>query len=213
MSRNDELLALFDVDKTVFMTSDPLLGLAVVQTLRERFDVELPDDAIGHVDHPGQTTKRIARLILEWAGVDGADLDGWCPLASARYLELLEDIDTSHWRARTGSREGLAELRAAGVRLALLTGLPEPVAHVRMERVGLAEFFPPGGGAFGCDTEDRVELIEIARRRAGGWPRERTVAVGDTTKDRESAAAAGIGYVHGGPDDDLRDVAKALLPR
>jgi phosphoglycolate phosphatase len=61
-----------------------------------------------------------------------------------------------------------------------------------MERVGLAEFFPPGQGVFGREAEDRVELIAIARRRAGNWPRGDTVAVGDTPADISGARAAGI---------------------
>ena len=65
-----------------------------------------------------------------------------------------------------------------------------------MERLGLERFFPPGEGAFGCDTESRVELIELARARAGGWPAEATVELGDTRRDAESARAAGIRAIH-----------------
>ena len=61
-------------------------------------------------------------------------------------------------------------------------------------------FFPPGRGAFGCDAEERAELVDIARRRAGDWPRERTVAVGDTPADVTGAHAAGIRVVAFGSD-------------
>jgi phosphoglycolate phosphatase-like HAD superfamily hydrolase len=64
-----------------------------------------------------------------------------------------------------------------------------------MERIGLADLFPPGQGAFGCEAEERAELIGIARAKAGGWPRERTVAVGDTPADIKGARAAGIKVV------------------
>jgi phosphoglycolate phosphatase-like HAD superfamily hydrolase len=60
-----------------------------------------------------------------------------------------------------------------------------------MERLGLAEFFPPGQGAFGCERENRIELFDLARERAGNWMSERTVAVGDTPLDVSSAHAAG----------------------
>ena len=63
-------LALFDVDGTLFLTHDPLAGTALRETLEERFDVELPKDAIERVDHAGQTSLRIARLVLGQAGVD-----------------------------------------------------------------------------------------------------------------------------------------------
>jgi phosphoglycolate phosphatase-like HAD superfamily hydrolase len=60
-----------------------------------------------------------------------------------------------------------------------------------MDRLGLAPLFPPGQGAFGCERESRTELFALARARAGDWPAERTVAVGDTPLDISSAHEAG----------------------
>ena len=97
-------------------------------------------------------------------------------------------------------------------RRALLTGNPELVASARIERIGLAEFFPPGQGAFGCDAEDRAELIDIARGRAGDWPREQTVAVGDTEADVDGARRAGIHVIGFGPDPALAK-ADAVIQR
>jgi beta-phosphoglucomutase-like phosphatase (HAD superfamily) len=96
-------LVLFDIDGTLFLTSDPLVGRATLDAIDEVWEVRLPDDAIGKVDHPGQTAQRITRLVLEAAGMDDEQIDGrlpqWCELVSGRYLELLADSDTSHWRA------------------------------------------------------------------------------------------------------------------
>jgi beta-phosphoglucomutase-like phosphatase (HAD superfamily) len=58
------LLVLFDVDGTLFLTHDPLAGEAMSETLEERFDVALQPDAADRVDHLGETTLRIARLVL-----------------------------------------------------------------------------------------------------------------------------------------------------
>ena len=158
----------------------------------------MPDDAIGKVDHPGQTAQRITRLVLEAAGMDDEEIDGglpqWCELVSGRYLELLADADTSHWLAALGAAETLEEL-ARRADIVLMTGNPEPIARARMERLGLAAFFPEGQGAFGCDAEHRVDLIRVARERAGGVPTEQTWAVGDTPRDVEGAHEAGIGCV------------------
>ena len=93
---------------------------------------------------------------------------------------------------------------------ALLTGNPEPVARARMEKLGLAEFFPPGQGAFGCDAEDRADLIDIARERAGDWRRERTVAVGDTKADVDGARRAGIHVIGFGPDPALAEADEVI---
>jgi phosphoglycolate phosphatase len=186
------LLVLFDVDGTLFLTHDPLLGRALRETLRERFGVELPEDAIDRVDHEGQTSLRIGRLVLRDAGIDEPGLGPWCAQLAERYLELLHDADMSGWRAAPGAEDALERLETAGHRLALLTGNPEPVARARLERLGLARFFPAGQGAFGCESESRGELIALALARAGDWPAERTVEVGDTAVDVSSAHQAGI---------------------
>ena len=207
------LLVLFDVDGTLFLTDDPLAGRALVASLEDRFDVRLPPDAIGGVDHEGQTSLRIGRLVLEAAGVATAMIDAglaaWCPGFAGRYLELLAGADTSGWRAAPDAEQALERAGAAGHRLALLTGNPEPMARARMERLGLARFFEPGQGAFGCDGEERAALIDLARARAG-WPAEATVEIGDTGRDASTAREAGIRsiLVRGG---DLRSVAAQLL--
>jgi phosphoglycolate phosphatase-like HAD superfamily hydrolase len=75
-----------------------------------------------------------------------------------------------------------------------------------MEIIGLNHLFPAGQGAFGCDAEDRPALIDLARNRAGDWPREDTVAVGDTVSDISGARAAGvkiIGFAGEGQHEEL----------
>ena len=186
------MLVLFDVDKTLFMTSDPLMGQATTDAIETVWGRRLAHDAIKYVDHPGQTATRITRLLLHADGLSDEEIDSglerWCKEASARYLELLSHADTSDWRAAEGSAEAIAQIEHR----ALLTGNPEPVARARIELIGLGDLFPRGQGAFGCDAEDRPALIDIARHRAGDWPREETVAVGDTPADITGARAAGI---------------------
>jgi phosphoglycolate phosphatase len=204
------LLVLFDVDGTLLLTLDPLAGRAVRETLTERFGVELPDDALEQVDHEGQTSLRLGRLVLRDAGLDPPDLGPWCARFASRYLELLSEADTSGWQAAPGAEEALTALQEAGHRLALLTGNPEPVARARLERLGLAHFFPAGQGAFGCESESRAELIALARARAGGWPSQRTVEVGDTAVDVSSAREAGIRSLRVRPGTSLTDTLAQL---
>lgn len=190
------LLALFDVDGTLFLTHDPLSSAAMLASLREVFAVDPPDDAVERTDHAGQTAKRIARQVLYTAGLDEDEIDArlsdWCNRFAVGYTTLLAHADTSGWEAAPHANEALARLAAAGVRLALLTGNPEPMARARMARLGLERFFPEGQGAFGCDAEDRADLIALARERAGGWPADATVEIGDTPRDVRSAHAAGV---------------------
>ena len=157
-------------------------------------------------DVPGDTAPAHIRRALRTVGISEAEIDAglprWCETFSDHYLRLLAAADTSHWQLAPHA----AEAAGAVEHRALLTGNPPAVAHARMERLGLAELFPRGQGAFGCEREKRSDLFELARKRAGDWPPERTVAVGDTPLDVSSAHAAGclcIGVTTGsyGPDE------------
>ena len=209
-------LVLLDVDGTLFLTHDPLATEAMRETLEERFELRLRQDAPERVDHDGQTALRIARLVLAEAGVEAGRIDaglaGWCPRFAERYLELLATADTSGWQAARGAGEILERLERAGHLLALLTGNPEPIARARMERLGIARYFPRGQGAFGCESESRAELIDLARARAGGWPTDATVEIGDTERDEASAHAAGIRSILVGPSGLAGAAARLLGP-
>jgi phosphoglycolate phosphatase-like HAD superfamily hydrolase len=173
-------LALFDVDGTLLLTPD----LVAVRAILDAIDPSLPEEAFTRLPHAGQTSLWLVEQIL------GHEPDpGWCERAERRYAELLGD--NSHWRKPDGADDVLAELRDRGVQLALLTGTPEGIARLRMERLGLARFFPEGQGAFGCDSADRAELIRLAVARAGAKPDD-TVEIGDTPLDEETARAAGV---------------------
>ena len=47
------LLALFDLDGTLFLTHDPLSGRALVATLEQVYGVQVPADAPANVEHRG----------------------------------------------------------------------------------------------------------------------------------------------------------------
>lgn len=192
------MLILFDVDGTLFLTPDALYGDALVAAIREAYGITLERQALEGTDHPGTTAMAGIRTILRGQGLDDAQVDerlvACCRLLADRYLELLPSADTSGWERAPKAEETLAEL-AGEHRLALLTGNPEPMARARIERLGLARFFPGGRGAFGCEAENRSELVARALAREGGWPPEQTVLVGDTARDIDGAHAAGVRVV------------------
>ena len=173
-------LALFDVDGTLLLTPDPV----AVRAILDAIDPSLPDEAFTRLPHAGQTSLWQVEQIL-----GHAPDAGWCARAERRYAELLGD--TSHWWKPDRADEVLAELQRRGVTLALLTGTPEGIARLRMERLGLARFFPVGQGAFGCESSDRAELIRLALARAGVGPEE-AVEIGDTPVDEETAREAHV---------------------
>ena len=123
-----------------------------------------------------------------------------------------------------GVPEALDALAAepAVYRLALVTGNLEAVARRKLASAGLGHYFAAGQGGFGSDAEDRGELPAVARARAGGWARERTVVIGDTPRDiacarvdrvRVIAVATGPFTAEALADADaVVDDARAALP-
>ena len=168
--------ALFDVDGTLFLSSDG----SIIDALAEVLGVE---NRVRELDHPGRTIAWIAEALA------GREPDpGWCSRTEDLYLARLGD--TPHWRARPGSDALLERLAGAGIRIGLASGLPERVAKERLRRVELGRFFDDAPGGFGCETPDRTELVRLAIERVGVQPGEALV-VGDTANDVEAAEAAG----------------------
>ena len=184
----DRLLLLWDIDGTLLQYGGAREhAAALIQALSEIYGVELPADAVQRVVPMGKTDRQIAREVLADAGVavdPGAD---WV----ARVWELYQRADLGRLRqgAMPGASEALRWAADAGHVNALLTGNIEPVAHHKLAAAGLGEWFELGQGAFGSDAEDRRELVPLARRRAGGWPSDRTVVIGDAPGDVECALA------------------------
>jgi phosphoglycolate phosphatase-like HAD superfamily hydrolase len=138
----------------------------------------------------------IARLGLEAIGID--------PEANAvdellaEYVEILKvevaAADAAKYRLHAGMSEALTAGHEAHCAVGLGTGNLREGARVKLERVGVYHRFAFGG--FGCDAEDRTEVILRGAERGAealGVPRERcrVVVIGDTPKD--VAAARGIG--------------------
>jgi phosphoglycolate phosphatase len=200
---------LFDVDGTLLLTHDEVYVEASRLAVETVFGIYAEGP-----DVPGDTAPAHIRRALRTVNVPEGKIDAglprWCETFSTQYLRLLATADTSHWQLGPHA----AEAAGAVEHRALLTGNPPAVAHARMERLGLAEFFPRGQGAFGCEREDRVELFDLARERAGNWPSERTVAVGDTPLDVSSAQAAGcrcIGVTTGRYRSEELEEADAVI--
>jgi phosphoglycolate phosphatase len=184
------LLLLFDIDGTLLRYGGAREhAAALVQALAETYEVDLPEDAVQRVGPWGKTDQRIAREVVEQAGIA---LDGrrdWMERAWEIYRQT--DLSRLAGGAMEGAEEALRWAADAGHTSALLTGNAEPIAHHKLAAAGLGRWFERGQGAFGSDAEDRRELVPIARRRAGGWPAEGTVVIGDAPGDVECALAGG----------------------
>jgi phosphoglycolate phosphatase len=185
------VLLLFDIDGTLLLKATAAHVAAVLEALREVYGVSDPSK----VEAAGRTDYEIARNVCLLDGVTAARFDAgrddFRIACVAAYARLCPD-DLSEFVAPgvTDVLDALA--KRDDTRLALLTGNLEPIARLKIGRAGLGHFFEPGQGGFGSDHEDRTELPAIARRRAGHYPRAKTVVIGDTPRDIACARADGV---------------------
>jgi phosphoglycolate phosphatase len=197
----EPLLLLWDIDGTLLQRASTEHGRALRQAAARVHGL----DGLDHVaaEYAWRTDAAILRDLLRLAGVADDTIDAHAAAvrsASAEAFERLCPADLSGFVA-PGVPEVLAALATRGFRQALLTGNFEPIGRLKIARAGLGAYFEDGQGAFGSDSVSRAELPAIARRRAGFWPRERTVVIGDTPRDIACARA-----------DEVRVVAVATGP-
>jgi phosphoglycolate phosphatase len=187
------VLLLFDVDGTLLLKATAAHAAAVHEALREVYGIG--DLSAVKVEAAGRTDYEIGRAICLQLGISADRFDAgredFRIACVAAYARLCPD-DLSEFVA-PGVTDVLEALAARDdTRLALLTGNLEPIARLKIGRAGLGRFFEPGQGGFGSDHEDRTELPAIARRRAGHYPRAKTVVIGDTPRDIACARADGV---------------------
>ena len=189
------VLLLFDIDGTLLLRAFAEHRRALAEAVEEVWGATDPGPAA--VPAAGRTDGEIAREICLLAGVGAEQIDARAAEFRAACARAYLRVCPPDLRVAPHVRRVLAELHARpGVRLSLVTGNLESVARLKLERAGLAAYFPHGQGGFGSDAEDRTELVPIARRRAGAprapYPRAHTVVIGDTPADVVCAHADGV---------------------
>lgn len=191
-------LLLFDVDGTLLRGATDAHREALHAAIHDVWAVE--DPAAAHVPAAGLTDPAIARQILVHFDVPARKIDdglsAFRERCVAHFVRLCPPSLVD--KVAPGVVDLLASLHARDdVELSLLTGNLEPIAHLKLNRAGIGDFFPHGAGGFGSDAEDRTDLPAIARRRAGccdgvPHPRGDTIVIGDTPRDIACARADGV---------------------
>lgn len=125
-----------------------------------------------------------------------AELDAFYVTEFVRHLDAM-------W-VNPDAQPLLAELRAAGVRCALVTNTVGPLAREILAAAGLTGCFDS------LATADRVahakpapDLVHLALAETGALPAEAWL-VGDSRYDRQAAASAGVFFVGLGLEGDRR---------
>jgi phosphoglycolate phosphatase len=184
---------LFDIDGTLVTT-----GGAGRRSMDAAFEkLHGRPDACSSFSMSGMTDRAIARKALNIIGAEDspAAIDAVIDAYLAHLAQEVHRVDDRSYRVFPGMREAVSEARSrAGFAVGLGTGNVREGARVKLERVSIYDQFAFGG--FGCDSEDRVELIRCGAKAGAallGAPVEacRVVVIGDTPKDVH--AAKGIG--------------------
>ncbi|TNF59937.1 MAG: HAD family hydrolase [Rhodobacteraceae bacterium] len=178
---------IFDLDGTLADTSGDLLD-AANHCFRHM--------GLGDVLRPGQDAGialRGGRMMLT-RGLERAGR--YDPDLVARYYPVLLDayaeaIDR-HTVLYPGAMDAVEALRVAGYGVGICTNKPERLADLLLQRLGIRGDF---ASLVGADTlpvrKPDPEPLREAARRAGGDP-ARTLLVGDSDTDRNTARAAGV---------------------
>jgi phosphoglycolate phosphatase-like HAD superfamily hydrolase len=221
---SDLRILLWDIDGTLIRTTRAgAFKDYTIPMLEEVFGTagRLPEMKVS-----GMTDLQIIAEALKDEGFTNQDIFERIDHLRERYMEAL--------RKATGNGEQFFEV-LPGVRetlqavadhpryhSALLTGNIEPAAYLKMELVGLSEFFDLPG-AFGDESHDRRDLPALAADRIRKHLQldlapEQFIVIGDTPNDIECARhfgaralAVGTGRLYS-RDDILACNPDALLP-
>jgi phosphoglycolate phosphatase len=188
------LLLLWDIDGTLLQRAAREHAEALWAALSQVHG-ELSLD--GHeIEVAGRTDSAIARDLLVTSGFAPPAIDARADDVIATCCALYDELCPADLSPRLapGVADALVMLggRPEAFRFSLVTGNFERIARLKLARAGIGNWFPEGQGAFGSDAEERERLPPIARSRAGDWPRERTVVIGDTPRDIACARADGV---------------------
>jgi phosphoglycolate phosphatase len=181
---------LFDVDKTL-VDSRGAGVWAMTLAFAQLFGIEQGFKGIGFA---GRTDTAIFRDAVTVHNLDGDFAILLGRFQEAYYSTLPRTLAEVRAYVLPGVRELLAGLQAAPQAfLGLATGNFREAARLKLEPLGLYEFFLAGG--YADDSEDRAELVAIAIERlaeasGGRGPREAYV-IGDTPLDIDAARANG----------------------
>jgi len=188
MNRGQMQTVIFDLDGTLADTSGDLIAAA-----NACFAGPGHGDMLDPVKdqltafHGGRAMLRLglARLGLPWSE---ADVDARYPDFLAGYGENI-DVFT---RLYDGVVPALDRLASAGIALGICTNKPQALAEVLLQRLNIRDRF---GAMLGADSlavrkPDPEHLFETVRRLNG--TAAKSVLIGDTMTDRETARAANI---------------------
>ena len=188
------VLVLWDVDHTLIETRG--VGFAIY---KRAFPIATGRPLERLAEISGRTELDIIRETLRINGIEPSG-NSVSKLAAALIngYEIARDELAATGRVLPGVKKTLEYLTAErNVHQGVLTGNLREVARIKLEVFGLDGYADLDASAYGDDHNERAKLVTIAQSRAStrtgiAFENNNTVLVGDTPKDIEAGATAGV---------------------
>lgn len=189
VSASPSRILLWDIDGTLIRSSRA--GAFKDYTIPMLEGVFGTSGRLAEMQVSGMTDLQLVIEALRDEGFTHEDVRERIEHLKERYMEEMKRATgngNEFFELLPGVRETLEAIAAQPrYRSALLTGNIEPAAYLKMELMGLAEFFDLPG-AFGDESHDRRDLPELAAERIRGYleidlESWQFIVIGDTPND------------------------------
>ncbi len=179
---------IFDLDGTLADTSGDLITAANACFAALGHGVMLDMQADQATAFAGG--RAMLRLGFERLGVD--DIEARIDEQFQPFIDHYGASIDTHTKVYDGAVDAVQRLLDADYRVGICTNKPEGLAEDLMQRLGMRDMF---GALIGADTlpvrkPDPAPYVETVARAGGNVAR--SVLIGDTVTDRETARAAGV---------------------
>lgn len=178
-------LVVFDLDGTLH-DSFRSIARSYQYALREGFGIDQPDL---DVFRPCVGPPIKDSFAMFGVGLDDVDR------AITLYERYFLDSAQYECNAFAGVEELLADLQAAGVKMAIASSKQAGMLEYLMERDGLRHYFCALSGVGRTEETPKKALIEQALAACGVSDKSRAVMVGDRHYDAEGAQQAGVDFI------------------
>ena len=199
-------LLIFDLDGTLVDTKLDL-AQAVNATLRHMGMAPLRNERVySYVGHGAPSLIRLA--------LGGQATEAEVEEALEFFLEYYREHYLDYTTLYPGVKESLDRLQAAGKRMAVLTNKPVRISQLIVDGLGVHDHFFQvyGGNSFDLKKPDPVGVHTLMLET--GIPADRTLMIGDSSVDIQTARNAGIascGVTYGFQPETLADPAPDRL--
>jgi phosphoglycolate phosphatase len=179
------ILTLFDIDGTL-VRGARCHYMAFVHAVSKFYGME---EDISGINYAGKTDPQILREVLEMGKIPEKTIEeNFQSCLDYMTDYYLANVHQENVMALNGVKELLGELQKDEVLLGLTTGNLELIAHAKLNKAGIDNYFSFGG--FGSDSPKRPCLVKKALERARelyGYRGDQVFVIGDTPRDVEAA--------------------------